>query len=232
MNAGFNWVDYSVLVGYILFVLMIASLFVKEQNNLTDFFMASKKMPWWAVGCSILATLMSAISITGIPAEFWENGFRLFGAFFVILAMVPLVIFLFLRTYEPLDLVTAYEYLEKRFSLPVRLLSSALFMLYRGSYIGIVLYASAVVLHPAFGNNISIIWLILGLGMFSCALAFLGGMKAIIWTDVIQLVVLYSGIAWILVSLVGRIDGGFMGMWEVAVAHGKDFSYLSETKFW
>jgi SSS family solute:Na+ symporter len=232
MNTGFNWIDWTVLVGYLVFVLMIASIFVKEQNDLNDFFMASKKMPWWAVGCSILATLLSSVSITGMPAEFWITGFRTFGSFLVVLAMVPLVIILFVKIYVPLNLTTAYEYLEKRFSLTVRLFSSALFLLYRGTYIGTVLYASAILLHPCFSGRISIPWLIVGLGVLSCALAWLGGMKAIIWTDVIQLVVLYSGITWIVVSLINRIDGGFMGMWEVATAHGKDFTYLKDPSFW
>jgi SSS family transporter len=228
MLASFNWLDYTVLSVYILFVLGIATLFVKEQHNLTDFFMASRKMPWWAVGCSILATLLSAISITGVPAEFWQNGLRTFGAFIIMLAVVPLAIFLFIKTFSGLQLVTAYEYLEKRFSLTVRLVGSVLFMLYRGCYIGIVMYASAVVVKPAFGGQIDESWLIIGIGLFSLAFAVLGGMKAIIWTDVIQLFVIYGGIAWMLVSMVINTDGGFGGMWQVAADHGKDFSYLEK----
>jgi SSS family solute:Na+ symporter len=184
------------------------------------------------VGCSILATLFSAISITGVPAEFWKNGLRTFGNFAIILAVVPLVIFLFIKTFRRLNLVTAYEYLEKRFSLTVRLVGSVLFMLYRGTYIGIVMYASAVVVKPAFGGQVDELWLIIGIGVFSTAFAVLGGMKAIIWTNVIQLFVIYGGIAWMLASMVSHTEGGFGGMWQVAVDHEKDFSYLADASFW
>ncbi|MHB9070810.1 MAG: sodium:solute symporter family transporter [Sedimentisphaerales bacterium] len=232
MSTGFNWLDYTVLIGYIFFIMIIASLFVKEQHNLTDFFMASRKMPWLAVGCSILATLLSAISITGMPAEFWENGFKMFWGSFIMLPAVLVVIFLFVKIYSRLNIITAYEYLEKRFSLSVRLVGSALFMLYRGSYLGIVIYASAVVLQPALGGNIDILWLMIGFGAFSCIYAVLGGMKAVIWTDVIQLIVIYSGLIWMTISMISHIDGGLIGAWEIAAENGKDFSYMGGSKFW
>lgn len=232
MNTAFNWLDYTVLIGYVLGILMIASLFVKEQHNLNDFFMASRKMPWLAVGCSILATVLSAISITGVPAEFWENGFRAFGAIIAVVLAAPIVIFLFVNMYSRLNIITAYEYLEKRFSLMVRLIASALFMLFRGSYIGIVIFVSAIILQPAFGDNLNLLWLIIGVGIFSAAFAVLGGMKAVIWTDVVQLVVVYGGIIWMLVSMLTCIDGGFVGMCRIAAEHDKDFSYLSQTEFW
>lgn len=230
-NTGFNWLDYTILIGYVFAILGIATLFVKEQHNLTDFFMASRKMPWLAVGCSILATLLSAISITGIPAEFWENGLKQCWVIVVVILSVPIVVALFVKTYSRLNVITAYEYLEKRFSLVVRLFASALFMLFRGSYLGVVIFASAVVLEPAFGQSFNIIWLIIGMGAFSAAFAVLGGMKAVIWTDVVQLVVIYGGIIWMLVSMMTRIDGGLIGMWQIAAEADKDFSYLTEASY-
>jgi len=233
MDVGFNWLDYTILVGYVFAILAIAALFVREQHNLNDFFMASRKMPWWAVGCSIFATLLSAISITGTPAEYWQNGFRAFGNMFIIIAAVPVVVFLFVRMYRQLNVITAYEYLEKRFSLSVRLVASFLFLLSRASYMGVVIVASAAVLKPAFGTQTaSMVWLIIGIGVFSAAFAVMGGMKAVIWTDFIQMFVIYGGIAWMFISMLTRIDGGFAGMWQIAVENGKDFSYLSDTKYW
>jgi len=79
MNSGFNWLDYTVLISYCACILFVASMFIKEQKSLNHFFMASRQMPWLAVGCSILASLLSAISITGVPAEYWQNGFSIFG---------------------------------------------------------------------------------------------------------------------------------------------------------
>ncbi|MHC4124610.1 MAG: sodium:solute symporter family transporter [Planctomycetota bacterium] len=231
METGFNWLDYTILAGYVFAILAIASIFVKEQHNLTDFFLASKKMPWLAVGCSIIATVLSAISITGIPAEYWQNGLRITTSIITPILAAPIVILLFVRIYRHLNVITAYEYLEKRFSLAVRLIASVLFMLFRGSYLGVVIVSSATILKPAFGGRVDLLWLIIGVGVFSAAFAILGGMKAVIWTDVVQLVVVYGGIAWMLVSILARMDNGLAGVWQTAVENGKDFSFLADPKY-
>lgn len=233
MNTGFNWLDYIVLIGYLFAILGVATLFVKEQKTLKDFFMASRNMPWMAVGLSILATLLSAISITGAPAEFFENGHVMFGLWWIASILVTFfVVKFFVATFVKLELTSAYEYLEKRFCLAVRLVASFLFMMIRGMYIGVVIYASAIILMPALGGKVDMIWLIIGVGVFSAAFAVLGGMKAVIWTDVIQIVVVYIGIIWICFTAFGRIDGGFSEVVKITFEQGKDFSYLSNPKYW
>ncbi|MCF7837849.1 MAG: sodium/solute symporter [Candidatus Marinimicrobia bacterium] len=233
MNASFNWLDVLVLIVYLAAILLMATKFVKEQKNLKDFFVASGHMPWWAVGMSILATLLSAISVTGIPAEFFEYGLQGFGIWWIAtLVAAPIVILLFIKTFVGMQLTTAYEYLEVRFSLAVRLMAGLLFLLIRGLYIGVVLFASAIVLKPAFGGQLDVVTLIILAGVFSTAFAALGGIKAVIWTDVVQLVVVYVGIAWMVVTLVQRVDGGLASFWRIAVAEGKDFSFLSNPEYW
>ncbi|MBN1557508.1 MAG: sodium/solute symporter [Lentisphaerae bacterium] len=233
MNGAFNLLDVGVLVIYLVSILVLATKFVREQHNLKDFFVASGHMPWWAVGMSILATLLSAISITGGPAEFFEYGLQGFGLWWIAMILCgPIVMYVFIRTFVGMGLTTAYEYLEQRFSLPVRLMASALFLLIRGLYVGVVLYASAIVLYPAFGGQVSVVWLIVLAGAFATAFAALGGMKAVIWTDVVQLVIVYVGMGWMMVSLLNRIDGGLAGMWRIAAEHGKDFSYLKDPEYW
>jgi SSS family transporter len=233
VNSGLNFVDLGVLVVYLASILVLATKFVKEQHNVKDFFVASGHMPWWAVGMSILATLLSAISITGGPAEFFQYGLQGFGLWWVATILCgPVVVYVFIRTFVSMRLTTAYEYLESRFSLPVRLMAGILFLLIRGLYIGVVLYASAIVLYPALGGKVSVTWLIVLAGIFSTAFAALGGMKAVIWTDAVQLVIVYMGMAWMLQSLVARVDGGLAGMWQVAVEHGKDFTYLKDPEYW
>jgi solute:Na+ symporter, SSS family len=233
MNTSFNWLDVSVLIVYLAAILLMATKFVKDQKNLKDFFVASGHMPWWAVGMSILATLLSAVSVTGIPAEFFEYGLQGFGIWWIAtLVAAPLVIFLFIKTFVGMKLTTAYEYLEVRYSLPVRMMAGLLFLLIRGLYIGVVLFASAIVLKPAFGGQLDVVTLIILAGIFSTAFAALGGIKAVIWTDAVQLVVVYVGIAWMVVTLVQRVDGGLAGFWQIAAAEGKDFSFFSNPEYW
>ena len=170
----FNWLDYTILIGYFFVVLLIGSAFSKNQKTLSDFFLGSRRMPWLAVGCSILATYLSAISLVGIPAEFWEHGFQICWLTLCIVFTVPLVIILFVNLYARLQVTTAYEYLEHRFSPAIRVVGSLVFMLFRGSYLGAALYASATFLEPVFGQHVEKSWLIVGMGACAGALA-IGG---------------------------------------------------------
>jgi SSS family transporter len=232
MPSAFNWLDYTIVISYVLGILAFGLWFVREQNSLTDFFMASRKMPWLAVGCSILATFLSAVSLVGVPAEFWQNGLQSSWSILCALLTAPIVIVLFVRLYCRIKIVTAYEYLEKRFSLPVRLLASFFFMLLRGCYMGIVLVASATLLFPIFNGNIHMVWLIIIMGLCAGLLAITGGMKAVIWTDVVQMIVIYGGLFWMSVSMIGDTGEGLAGVMQVCVEHNKDLSFFSNAQYW
>ncbi len=231
MSGEFNWLDYTVLFVYVAAILGIASIFMREKD-LAEFFMGSRRMPWWAVGCSIFATLLSAISITGVPAEFWQNGLRAYGNLFILMSAVPVVVYLFIKVYRHLNVVTAYEYLEKRFSTTVRLVASMLFLLLRGSYMAFVIEGAAAILRPGLGERIDLFWLIIAIGFLSTAFAVVGGIKGVIWTDVVQMFVIYGGLGLMFIVLLNRIDGGVSGMWSVAAESGRDFSYLKDSNYW
>ena len=230
---GFNWLDFTVLIGYLAAILAIATVFVKEQHSSSDFFVAARSIPWWAAGMSILATLVSAIGIIGAPADFFRYGLEGFGVWWLATFLAaPIVIMVFIHFFVRLKLTSAYEYLEMRFCLPVRLTGSAFFILMRGLYIGVVIYASALVLEPVTGGAIPVIWLIMIVGVFSALYAVIGGIKAVIWTDVIQLVVVYIGIGWMMISILSLIDGGLSTVWKVAADTRRDFSYLHDSRYW
>lgn len=229
---GFNWLDYTILLGYFGVILLIGSAFARSQGTLTDFFLGSRRMPWLAVGCSILATYLSAISLVGIPAEFWEHGFQTCWLTLCIPLTAPIVIALFVRLYTRLEVTTAYEYLEQRFSPAVRAIGSSTFMLFRGAYLGVALYASSAFLEPAFGPHVEKSWLIVGMGICAAVLAVTGGIKAVIWTDVLQLTIIYGGMAWLCLTAVGRVDGGLTAVWDVCAADGKDFSFFGSPDYW
>jgi SSS family transporter len=233
MNGGLNLLDWTIIIGYIVGLVTVSSFFFKEQKTVKDFFVASKSMPAFAVGFSILATLLSAISITGGPAEIWENGLVTFGWWWIaIIASAPVIIRLFIRNFSKYNIISVYEYLEIRFNFSVRILGSLLFMLIRGSYIGLVIYASAMVLKPGFSPNFNFIWLMVIIGFVSALFAILGGMKAVIWTDVIQLVIVYIGITWLAITIIMDVDGGILGVWEVCNENEINFNYLNDSDFW
>ena len=222
---GFNWLDYLVLFVYLAGLMLVATKFLHEQHNSKEFFVAGNSIPWWGAGMSILATLVSTVSILGGPADFFRYGFEGFGIWYLATFLAaPVIIFVFIRFFLNLGIVSAYEYLEKRFSLGIRLIGSSFFLLMRALYIGVVIYASAIALGPFTG--IPVMWLMVIVGVCSALYAVTGGIKAVIWTDVIQLVVVYLGIAYLLVMVFNRIEGGFPEMWRIATERGHDFSYL------
>lgn len=228
---GFNRWDYLVLFCYLAGLMLIATRFIREQHNSREFFVAGNSIPWWGAGMSILATLVSTVSILGGPADFFRYGFEGFGIWWLATFLAaPVIIFVFIRFFLRLRIVSAYEYLELRFSLPIRLLGGAFFLLMRGLYVGVVIYASAIALEPFTGIPVG--WLMLIVGGCSLIYAISGGIKAVIWTDVIQLVVIYLGIFYLLGVILYQTEGGLPAIWQTVSEHGRDFSYLKSREHW
>lgn len=228
---GFNWLDYLVLAAYLAGLMAVATGFIREQHNSKDFFVAGNSIPWWGAGMSILATLVSTVSILGGPADFFRYGFEGFGIWWLATFLAaPVIIFVFIRFFLSLGIVSAYEYLERRFSLGIRMIGSCFFLLMRALYLGVVIYASAIAMEPFTG--IPVMWLMVIVGVFSALYAVAGGIKAVIWTDVIQLVVVYIGIGYLLVVVFQKVQGGLPEMWRIASEHGHDFSYLKRADNW
>lgn len=231
MNGAFNIIDYLVLGGYLVGLMVVATVFVREKSS-REFFTASRRIPWWAAGMSILATLVSAISIVGAPADFFRYGFEGFGIWWLAGFIAAPAIVVFIIFFVRSQVTSAYEYLEKRFSLSVRLVGGIFFMACRGLYIGVVLYTSALVLNRCCGGAIAVPLLIVIAGIFATLYAVVGGIKAVIWTDVIQLIVVYLGVGWIMVTLLGEFNWDFGRVWDTAAASGRDFSYLGREAYW
>ena len=133
--------------------------------------------------------------------------------------MAPLVIFIFVPFYSRLNLYTAYEYLERRFNLSVRVVTSILFLILRGMHVAVVIYAPALVINLVTG--LSVWQCILFIGLFTTFYTTLGGMKAVIWTDVIQFATVSVGILLIFFAAVSQVEGGLIGAYRVASEAGR-----------
>ena len=217
---GFTALDNAVLVLYIVLVVGMGSFFFRGQRNTEDYFLAGRRMPWVAVGVSIFATLFSAISLLGSPGWVYENDVTLGLTFLTIPLCTPIVLWVFLPFYHRLRVFTAYEYLERRFNPSVRLASSLLFLLLRGSYLAVVIYAPSLVLSTVTGLELK--WTIFIVGGLATLYTLLGGMKAVIWTDVVQAAVLFGGLILVTIILVLRVEGG-MGEIVAAASAGGPF---------
>ncbi len=234
ISGSFHWLDYTALAVFLLLLVIMGLHFSKKMHDTNDFFKAGQRIPWWAAALSIYGTQLSAISFMAIPAKTFAADWRYFHVVFAIVAVAPFIVFFFLPFYRRLNITTAYEYLELRFNLPVRLIGSILFMLMQISRIGIVLFLPSIALSIVTGININICILVMGL--LCIFYAVMGGMEAVIWTDVIQVIILLTGAITCLVMIPFHVPGGWNGMVNIADAAGKfrfwDFRFdLSDATF-
>src|SRR5947209_16939031 len=169
-------VMFAILLSYLTAVMYIGSRSARKQKSLEDFFLAGRSVPWWAAGVSIIAADMSAISYVGAPAWAFQKDLRLAtGLLLFPLFMLP-VVYLFIPFMARLRLFTIYEYLERRFGLPSRLLASLMFILIVVGRLAVVIYTTSLILSVITGLPVALcIWLLAGVTATS---TILGGVEA------------------------------------------------------
>jgi SSS family transporter len=184
--------------------------FSKRQKSSTDYFKASGRIPWWAVGLSIFGTALSAITFMAIPAKAYATdwSYMLMNAGIILVA--PLIIFLFIPFYRKLNITTAYEYLEQRFNLATRLICSISYILFQIGRMGVVLLLPAIALNVVTG--IDIFLCISLMGVLSLIYTMMGGIEAVVWTDALQVVILLGGAIFAVFYIGQDVDGGIGGV--------------------
>lgn len=215
----FSWFDYAIFGGYLALSAFVGLMAGGKGKSLSDYFLADRGVNRWVIAMTVLASLFSGISYLAAPAEVYENGM---GFTLVILSFfiaTPLTAVFFLPKYFNSRYFTAYHYFQDRFGLSVRLLASGLFILRVSLWLGAAIFAPALALKSVTGMPLS--FTILSTGAVATLYTMKGGMKAVIWTDVMQLAVLFGGQLVIMFIAAGKVDGGFAGAWQQAAAGGR-----------
>jgi len=214
-----SWIDWIIVAAYALVVLGIGIRANRKQTNTDEYFRGARKLPWWAIGFSIIATSFSAASLLGGPGEGYTNGFLFLQLQLGDLVGYGLVILLFLPFFVRLNLTTAYEYLERRFDGKTRSLGSLCFLLFVIARLGGLLYAASLVVAtvtgmPLYGS-------ILLVGTVSVVYTVAGGITAVVWTDVLQFAMIFVGLAAGIWATISGIPGGLSDLWQAAGEGGK-----------
>ena len=229
MTGSFGLVNYLVLGAYMAAVVLLGLSFTRKQKTLAGYFLAERSAPWWAVGISILACDFSAISYLGGPSWTYFHDLRYPMSTFLYPIIAIVVAYLFIPFLARLKVFTIYEYLEYRFGLDSRLFASGVFLLQRGSHIAIAIYAISLALQQIVGWPVGTCVLLVG-GL-TTLYTVLGGMKAVLWTDVMQFFVLIGGLV-IMAGLVLWFFGGdFMEIWRVSRDAGRTKMLSAPTNF-
>jgi Na+/proline symporter len=214
-------VDYAVLAAYLAAMLAIGFYFSKTQNTTQEFFLASRSLGWFPLGMSLMATLISALSYTGIPGQGYLVGLKCLLMPLSVWLILPVIVGYVLPVFRGLGLYSIYEYLELRFDAATRLAATVLFAVWRLMWLGGVIYAPCKALLIAADWNVPEWPLLVGLGLVTTLYTFLGGMKAVVWTDVIQAIVMLGGVAIVIFSVWVNLDGGALRVAEVSAGLGR-----------
>ncbi|HJR72143.1 MAG TPA: sodium:solute symporter [Luteimonas sp.] len=233
-----KWLDWVVIVFYLALMIGIGLYFyLREKRNSTDgFFVGGRAIPFWAAGVSLYATNTSSISFIAIPAKAFETNWQyltnnlvaVLGLMFVAVWIVPLL--------RRLDLMSVFSYLETRFHPAIRMLASALCIaMQMSARMSVILFLPALAIATITG--IDVVWSILIMGGFTIVYTTLGGMKAVIWTDFVQVFVMFGGAIFAIGFIVYQINGGVPEFMHAAMAENKmkllDFSFdLTKATVW
>ena len=191
-EASFGWVNYVTLISYLSIMILMGWYFSRKNKTTDDYFLGGGRIPWWAAGLSIYATMLSAITYLSQPALAFSFDWQAYLGYFTIILVIPIVVSFYLPFFRKLKITTAYEYLEKRFNITVRMFGSTSFVLFQLVRMGIVVYLPALALSTVVGIDIYLA--IIVMGILAIVYTYLGGMEAVIWTDVIQVIVLIGGL--------------------------------------
>ena len=222
-------VDWSIVIVYLAYVIWHGLKLSRGTTDTEGFFLAGRSIPWWAVGLSVMATQMSAITLIGTTGQAYEDGLRFIQFYFGL----PLAMIILCVTAVPLfyraRVFTAYEYLEQRFDAKTRTLTSFFFLLSRGLGVGVIIAAPAVVLSIVLGWNELVTIFVIGLS--TTLYTMLGGVQSVTWTDVKQMAIILAGLSLCVFVIITNLPAGvsFSDAMNVAGAAGKlqtiDFSF-------
>ena len=218
-TSGFASIDYIALTVYLAGLVLMGVYFSRKHLTSDDFFLAGGRMAWWAAGLSIYGTQLSSISFMAIPAKIYSTDWVYFLMQMTIVMIAFPVVFFYLPFFRRVKMTSAYEYLEQRFNLPVRLYASVSFILYQIGRMAIVLFLPAIALSTVTGFDVYAC--ILLMGVLATTYTVLGGIEAVIWTDVVQVFVLLGGALLSLAILAFNVEGGIGGIVSAGMEYDK-----------
>lgn len=201
--AEFGTLNWSILIIYILANLVLGYVLGKKITSDQDFYLGNKTTPWWAIGISVIATYVSALSFLGAPAWSYTEGLSVIAIHLNYPLVIFVVITLFLPFFYNSGVASIYEYIERRFGSKARLTISSIWVLSQTLTTGAILYATSLVLN--FITGIDVTYAIFIVTIIALIYTAMGGITAVIWTDVIQAGMLLVGAGIIVYALLEQM---------------------------
>lgn len=235
MSIGIHWVDIIIVLITLFFTIWVGTRSSKRNGSSDQYFAGSKKIPSWAIGLSIFATLISSVTFLAYPSAAYKGNWILLVQGLMVPVVLVFLIWAIVPLFRKMIRLSTYEYFERRFGLLARIYSSVAFVLTHFSKMGTVLYLISLALYSMTGVDALLI--IVVLGVLIVLITLIGGMEGVIWMDVIQGVLLILGGLICAVVLFTRPEGGPMMVFHEAITTKKigfgpyEFNFAQLT-FW
>ena len=211
--------DLSVIIIYLIGITWFGARFRDSKQSLKDYFLGGRNAPWWAIAFSIVSAETSTLTVIGTPGIAFRGDLGFLQVVLGYLFARIVIVTLFLPHYFKGEMYTAYELMQRRFGPNIRKLTAGSFLVLRSLAEGVRVFAISIVISIILGTGeMSSILLIVALTLFY---TFEGGMEAVIWTDVIQMVLYVGGAILSLIVILQQIPGGIDHVWQTAEAANK-----------
>lgn len=217
---GFSFIDYTIIAVYLISVTIIGILIAGKQRSSKDYFLGGKEMSWWSVGFSIVASETSTLTFISIPGLAYKSDMHFLQVAIGYFIGRLLVSVIFIPAYYKGNLETAYDFLGKRFGMSLRKFTSSVFIVTRVLASGVRLFATAIPVHLITGYDYSTSILIIGI--FTLVYTYLGGLKAVVAMDVVQMFIYLGGAVASMVIILDHLPNGWADVVAFASAHGAD----------
>lgn len=219
LHREFGLLNWGFLAAYLVGMLWMGFYFAKRGKATQDYFLAGRRIPWWAAGISIYGTQLSAITFMALPAIVFATNWALAIGTLMIIGVAPVVIYFFLPFFRRLNVTTAYEFLEWRYHVSVRWFGGIVYILFQCGRMGIVLFLPALAIAAVTGINLFLCIAIMG--VICTIYTVMGGMEAVVWTDVLQVFVLLGGAILSILLIVLDVSGGIGAIFQMGYQDGK-----------
>jgi solute:Na+ symporter, SSS family len=210
--------DFAIILIYLAGITLFGAHFRRGQQTLRDYFLGGRTAPWWAIACSIVATETSTLTIIGTPAIAYGGNLGFLQLVLGYLVARVILCVVLIPQYFHGEFYTAYQLLEKRFGVRMKRAAAAVFLVTRALAEGVRISAIGKVVSVAFGTGDR--WSIVIISTLTLFYTFEGGMRAVIWTDVLQLGLYLTGSIAAFFLLLHKIPGGWPAVTQIAAASG------------
>jgi SSS family transporter len=228
--VAFGWPDFGVVLAYLVAITLFGAHFGKSQRTLHDYFLGGRRLPWWAIALSVVSAETSILTIISTPGIAYTSNLGFLQLVLGYLVARVVVGFVLLPRYFAGELYTAYQLIDRRFGRELKILTAGLFLVTRALAEGVRVFAISIVIEVIFKTGVlASVIIITALTLFY---TYRGGLTAVIWTDVIQLVIYLGGTALAVMLALHAIPGGWLEVSRLAALNGNKLAVFNFSFNW